>query len=104
MHVQEYLLVSWLQALLFMTESLLVGRTSGENCFTATAAVPKRISKNVCSRLQYNAWKHFTPEVILHSTSKCTNEEAYKEGKNDFDLSMWELVSFIALEYIIGLT
>jgi len=46
----------------------------------------------------YNAWKHFTPEVILHSVVKYTNEEAYGEGGND--LSMCELESFIALQYV----
>jgi len=51
-----------------------------------------------------NACKNFAPEVILHSVVKCTNEEAYREGKNDFDLSLCELVLFIALQCVRGLT
>jgi len=36
------------------------------------------------------------PEVMLHSVVKYTNEEAYREGENDFDLSMCELEWLIA--------
>jgi len=32
------------------------------------------------------------------------NEEAYREAENDFDLSMREQESFIALLYVRGLT
>ena len=85
--------------------SLLVGRTSGHNSFTATIAAPTRNSKiQVPDYSTYNAWKHSTPEVTLHSVIKCTNEEAYKEGENDFDLSMYEIESFIALQYVRRLT
>jgi len=76
--------------------SSVVGRTSGHNSFTATTGVPRRISKNIGSRLQY---LHFTPEVILHSVVKYTNEEAYREGQNDFDLSMCELVVYCSPVY-----
>jgi len=43
------------------------------------------------------------PEVILHSVVKYTVKEAYREGENDFDLSMCELGLFIALQYVRGL-
>jgi len=33
-----------------------------------------------------------------------TNEEAYRKGENDFDLSVCELESFIALQYVRTLT
>jgi len=43
------------------------------------------------------------PEVILHSVVKYTNKEAYREV-NSFDLSMCELESFIALQFVRGIT
>ena len=40
--------------------------------------------------------------MILRSVVKYTNEEAHR-GENDFDLSMCELESFIAIQYDRGL-
>jgi len=48
--------------------------------------------------------KRFTPEVILHSDDKHTNEEAYREEHIYLDLSMCELELFVAIQYVRRLT
>ena len=83
MHIQEYL-CDLAESCVVFDRSSFVGTTSGHNSFTATTVVPTQTLKYRFYST-YNARKHFTPEVIPHSVVKYTNEEAYREGENDFD-------------------
>ena len=104
MHVQEYLAVSWLQALLLMTDNHWQDEPRDT---TVLLLQPLYLHESLkiqivdCSTC--SVWKHFTSEVILHSIVKYTNEEDYREGENDFDLSMCNLQSFIALQHDRGI-
>ena len=98
MHVQNIFIVRWLRAQLCKAETGQHGNILYHHCHQCTHAY---LYKFKCYST-YDDWKHFTPEVILHSVVKHPNEEAYR-GENDFDLSLRELELFIALHYARGL-
>jgi len=105
MHVKEFFMVYSLQALLFMTYHYWWEELRDTTVLRLPSLHLRETLKiQVPDYSNYNAWQHSTPEVTLHSVIKCTIEKAYKKGENDFDLSMYEIESFIALQYVRRLT
>jgi hypothetical protein len=88
---------TWISA----TTSSSSGRTPAHNVFNATPGCRPSIASSVAS--PYDAWKHYLDESILRQIVKYTNEEAKRQGEEDFLLTLSELEAFIALQYARGL-
>ena len=81
--------------------SAVVEGTPAHNVFTGASSVSSHVSRFITTL--YDAWKHFTTEVIVRFIVKYTTEEAHRRGETKFLLSQSEFEAFITLQYARGL-
>ena len=79
--------------------SAVVEGTPAHNVFTGASSVSSHVSRFITTL--YDAWKHFTTEVIVRFIVKYTTEEAHRKGETKFLPREFE--AFITLQYARGL-